>query len=207
MLWSKSMRSHDRSVASVALGLLLAWATVLGVACGGSDERSTGDLPAGGRQAEGVVAVAGIPEEQRAFFLDGKVDVDEYRQAFAQFKECAAERGISDQLQEVGVDPVTGVISYQTSIESPLEAPGVTSGSQLNDCYQLWFAQTEIAFQTSDPNVVAALPGEQMKFFDSNIRPCLEMIGITVPADLQYNDENWGPLTETATRAIADGQC
>jgi hypothetical protein len=146
-----------------------------------------------------------VPEAQQEYFSDGEVSLAEYQEAFATFVQCAADAGLGSDLREQGRDEVTGVISYST--QTLLLPPGQFDGTKLNDCYQDTFVYVEVAFQTSDPTVLAAQPQEQLAFFNENIRPCLAKIGIEVPDDLEFNDENWLQLNDEATRAFQDGRC
>ena len=192
-------------------------------ACSGTGRGSPGDASADAGPAptqapsvaENMVEIIAeqddLPEEQRAYFQDGKITLQEYQEAYGAFVQCAADGGIGDDLREQSRDEVTGLIvcSTRTLLVFPGQAPpgGQYDGSVLNDCYHRWFAHTEAAFQTSDPAVLAGEPAEQMKFFNENLRPCLEHIEVAVPDDLEYQDENWGPLMDEATRAINDGRC
>jgi len=161
-------------------------------------------------QAPAVVANQDVPEEQIAYFQDGKVTLREYQEAYGAFVQCAADAGVGDDLREQGRDEVTGIIEYttQTLLLPPGQTPpGQSDGSELNECYNRWFFHVEVAFHTSDPAVLAAEPQEQLDFFNENFRPCLEQIGVAVPDDLEFQDENWGPLNDEAARALQDGRC
>lgn len=187
-------------------------------ACSGTGSASPDDASADEGSAptqarsvvENVVENRDLPEEQRAYFQDGKVTLQEYQEAYGAFVQCAADAGVGDDLREQGRDEVTGLIAYSTrTLLSPpgQTPPGQSDGSELNDCYHRWFAHVEVAFQGSDPAVLAGQPAEQMRFFNENLRPCLEHIGVAVPDDLEFQDENWGPLNDEAVRAIQDGRC
>ncbi len=183
-------------------------------ACSGTGRGSPGDasadegpaptqaLPVVENMVEIIAEKDDLPDEQRAYFQDGKVTLQEYQEAYGLFLKCTEEAGVAASWNEVGRDEVTGVITYTiTDYEEGLP------GSRTSECYERWWRDTEAAFQTSDPAVLAGEPAEQMRFFDENLRPCLEHIGVAVPDDLEYQDENWGPLMDEAVRAINDGRC
>jgi hypothetical protein len=46
-----------------------------------------------------------------------------------------------------------------------------------------------------------------MKIFDETARVCLDHIGVPVPSDLEFMDENWNPLNDEAYEAMGDGRC
>lgn len=157
-----------------------------------------------------VLEKDGLPEEQRQYFEDDKVTFAEYQAAYGAFVQCAADAGVGDDLREQGRDEVTGLITYSTrTLLSPpgQTPPGQSDGSELNDCYHRWFFHVERAFQGTDPAVLAAIPQEQMDGFNELFRPCLERIGVEVPDDLEFNDENWAELNDEAVRAFQDGRC
>jgi hypothetical protein len=108
-------------------------------------------------------------------------------------------------VREVSRDQLTGVIVYMT--KSELLNPGITGGSATNVCYQRFFVQTEIAFQLTDTAVLNNETNEQMTFFNRSFRPCLDHLGIPVPADLTVNDENWVRLLDLAADGIKSGKC
>jgi len=146
-----------------------------------------------------------VPAKQAQYFEDNKVTLDEYQEAFGAFVQCAEDAGIGGDLREWSRDVATGLIEYTT--QTLLLPPGQSDDTPLNDCYQSWFAHTEVAFQISDPAVLAAEPQEQLDFFNQNYRPCLEQIDVEVPDDLEFNDENWSQLVEEAVAASQDGRC
>lgn len=193
-----------------SLGVLVVVAVA---ACSDADAKPQDEVPSGGRgstpAARGEIPeFDDLPEEQRAYFEDGKVTLQDYQEAWGAFVQCAQDAGVADVLHEHDRDPVTGMINYSVSSYSDeLLPPGRFNGSKLNDCYQRWFAHTEMAFQLSDPAVLAAEPAEQMKFFDDYLRPCLGQLGVDVPNDLEYNDENWQSLNDQAVEALQDGRC
>jgi hypothetical protein len=157
-----------------------------------------------------VLESEAVPEEQRQYLADDKVTLSEYQSAYSAFAQCAVDAGVGDDLREQGRDVVTGLITYSTrTLLSPpgQTPPGQSDGSQLNECFHRWFAHVERAFQATDAAVLAAEPQEQMEFFNENIRPCLEQLGVNVPEDLEFNDENWGQLNDEAVRAFQDGRC
>lgn len=173
-----------------------------------SDDRSPDDPSTEPTKLSDPLAISNsnnIPDEQRQYFEDGQVTLAEYQEAYGAFTQCAVDAGVGSDLREQGRDEATGVIMYSTQTE--LFPPGQFDGTMLNDCYQRQFVHVEIAFQTSDPAVLAALPQEQIDLFNQNIRPCLEQIGVEVPGDLEFNDENWAQLNEEAVRAFEDGRC
>lgn len=176
------------------------------VACSGVGTKSN-DRPLESSAPATLIAPANhdLPEEQRQYFEDGKVTLAEYQAAYYAFGQCAADAGVGADLREQSRDLATGVIWYST--QTLLMPPGQSDGSKLNECYIRWFAHTEAAFLTSDPAVLAAEPQEQMDFFNKNLRPCLERIGVEIPDDLEFNDENWAQLNGEAMRALQDGRC
>ena len=216
----RSRRYHEPMTAmgSWLMSRVPGWYALLCIAvsltaCSGTGSGSPGDTSADDGPAptqslpvvENFAENHDLPEEQLGYFQDGKVTLQEYQEAYGAFVQCAADAGIGDDLREQSRDEVTGLIWYSTGTE--LLPPGQSNGTELNDCYHRWFAHTEMAFQTSDPAVLAGEPAEQMKFFNENLRPCLEHIEVAVPDDLEYQDENWGPLNDEAVRAINDGRC
>lgn len=190
------MTSHARSF--VLLTLVLA-------ACSNAGATSDDRPPESLALALAVSDNNEVPDEQSQYFEDGKVTLDEYQEAFGVFVECATEAGVGGGLREQSRDVVTGLIEYTT--QTLLLPPGQSDGTKLNDCYQLRFAYVEIAFQISDPTVLAQEPREQMDFFNENYRPCLEELGVSVPDDLEFNDEHWAQLYEEAIAASQDGRC
>ena len=179
---------------------LVAVAVVVCGACGSSESGSV-------RPSDGysLPAAADVPAEQQEFFEDQVITLAEYQSGFAKFEGCV--RGAGGRLDETGRDEVTGVVSYQTSSDAPLLPPGQSGGSVENDCYQRFFVQTEIAFQLTDPVVLGGYPIAQMKIFDETARVCLDHIGVPVPSDLVFMDENWNPLNDEAYEAMGDGRC
>lgn len=197
------MASYPRSVC-----LLL---TFVMAACSNAGTEADDRTPISSGPLElAVLESEAVPEEQRQYFADDKVTLSEYQSAYSAFAQCAVDAGVGDDLREQGRDVVTGLITYSTrTLLSPpgQTPPGQSDGSQLNECYHRWFAHVERAFQATDAAVLAAEPQEQMEFFNENIRPCLEQIGVDVPEDLEFNDENWGQLNDEAVRAFQDGRC
>ncbi len=178
--------------------------TIVLAACSSAGTKSDGQqVP----EASAAVATGNgdLPDEQRQYFDDGKVTLSEYQEAFSAFIQCAVDAGIGADVKEQGRDPATGIISYST--KTLLLPPGQEGDTELNSCYQRRFAYVEIAFQTSDPGVLAAEPQEQLEFFNENYRPCLESIGVEVPTDLEFDDENWAQLSQEAAAAFQDGRC
>jgi hypothetical protein len=170
--------------------------SILGACSSGSESAPT--VPV---EEEFVVPEAdAVPAEQQAAFADSAISLQEYEAAFQQFVECA-----DGAVTEVARDEVTGSITYQSSGE--LLVPGEKGGSAANDCYQRYFVQTEVAFQLTDAAVQDAEPSEQMKIFNDGFRPCLDLIGVEVPADLEFGDENWIPLLDEVVIAKNDGRC
>jgi hypothetical protein len=55
--------------------------------------------------------------------------------------------------------------------------------------------------------VLGGYPIAQMKIFDETARVCLDHIGVPVPSDLEFMDENWNPLNDEAYEAMGDGRC
>lgn len=193
-----------------AFGGLLA---VVSVACSGAGQASLDHASAGGvgsppATLAPIPGFDNVPDEQRAYFEDGRVTLQEYQEAYGRFVECAQDAGVADVFHEVDRDPISGLISYSVSSYSDdLLAPGDYSASKLNDCYQRWFAHTEIAFQVSDPAALAAIAAQERRFFDAELRPCLERIGVVVPDDLEVDDDNWRSLDDQAMQAFQDGRC
>lgn len=146
-----------------------------------------------------------VPPEQREWFADGEIALTEYNSAFNRFFDCAKDGG--GGINEIGRDELTGVISYTSPASADLLGPGQENGSVENGCYQEFFVQTEIAFQQTDPIVLGGLPAQQMQLFNTGDRLCLDYLGIPVPADLEFLDENWMPLVERVMVAIKDGSC
>ncbi len=193
--------------------------TVVLAACSGAsteqDERSS-EQPDPSSGAEPGSALDGanesatpsgdeVPAEQRQYFEDGVITLAEYQQAFSEFANCASEAGVGADLREQGRDEVTGLIQYST--QTLLLPPGQSDGSALNECFHRTFAHTETAFQISDPTVLAADAQDQIAFFNENYRSCLQEIGVAIPDDLEFNDENWAQLLEEAVTAQQDGRC
>ena len=102
-------------------------------------------------------------------------------------------------------NPVTGEMTYQTG--GTLLTIGQTGGSVENECHQKYLAQTEVIFSTTDPGVLANLDVEQMHFFDLNIRPCLESIGVEIPDVLVVASDEWVRLLDENTKAHQAGNC
>lgn len=193
-------RGFTRAAGRFGVLGVVAGAVVVCGACG-SDEAGPDTSP----DAYSLPAAADVPAEQQEFFEDQVITLAEYQSGFARFEDCV--QGAGGRLDETGRDEVTGVISYQTSSAAPLLPPGQSGGSVENDCYQRFLVQAEIAFQLTDPVVLGGYPIAQMKIFDETARVCLDHIGVPVPSDLEFMDENWNPLNDEAYEAMSDGRC
>ncbi len=128
-------------------------------------------------------------------------------QALSEVENIVENKDVPEEQLVYFQDGKVTLQEYQEAYGAFVTSPDQSDGTELKDCYHRWFAHTEMAFQTSDPAVLAGEPAEQMKFFDENLRPCLEHIEVAVPDDLEYQDENWGPLMDEAVRALQNGRC
>ena len=173
---------------------------VLSACSSGAASAPTTTAPSGGFRVPGA---ADVPEEQRAAFADGKISLQEYQQAFEQFRSCAIAGG--GYVEETERDPTTGEIQYGS--RGMILPPGQANGTVENGCYQRFFAQTEITFSATNTGVLGSTDDDQMRVFDQNFRPCLDHLGVPVPADLKFNDKNWIPLLDQVTDAINSGKC
>ena len=104
-------------------------------------------------------------------------------------------------------DPLTGRILYATSDDTTATGLPSRPPRTLGDCYQIYFLATEITFQQTDETMLAQMPAEQLEIFDQTFRPCLEQLGVPIPDDLAFQDENWPVLFVEASQALADGRC
>lgn len=172
-------------------GLLVALC-VLVVGCGGTTGESSVSY---------VIPPPGdVVVEQRSAFEDGVVSKAEYVDAYGRFERCAGSA-----VKRVSVDPTTAVVVYETS--EPLASPGQDSGNAVNDCYQKFFADTEVAYQLTDPVVQAELARAQLAAFDALARPCLEALDVSVPDSIAYATDSWNELNQLADDAMAEGTC
>lgn len=144
-----------------------------------------------------------LPDDQRAAFSDYVITRAEYEAAFDRFALCAEGQGKS--VTRYSNNPFTDEIVYGASGE--LLPPGQTGGGAVNECYQKYFAQTEIIFSTASREVLSNLDEEQMHLFDQHIRPCLELIGAEVPDDLVVGSAEWVRLLDANTAAHDAGKC
>ena len=180
------------------------WTRLLGcvIALSACSSTTGSSVPAA-TTGQNPVAGAQVPEEQRAAFADGKISLQEYQQAFEQFRSCALAGG--GYVEETQRDPTTGEIQYGS--RGMILPPGESNGTVENGCYQMFFAQTEVAFSATDPGVARSTDADQMRNFNQNFRPCLDHLGVAVPPDLTFNDKNWIPLLNQVTDAINSGKC
>lgn len=184
--------------------ILLSFVVLAG--CSGADTTSP-DQPSSDvdRQVAAAPGSEEVPPQQRQYFADNNITLDEYQEAYSAFVQCANDAGVGDHIREHGRDAATGLINFST--QTMILPPGQSTGTPLNECFITYFAHTETAFQLSDPAVLEAGEQEQMSIFNTGYRPCLEHIGVEIPSDLEPSDENWAQLIEEATRAQADGRC
>lgn len=178
------------------LGLVI---LVAAAACGGDGDDDALATSVSAR----VTGLDGIPAEQRPAFEDGVVDVQEYTAAFARFEGCANRR--EPTLVDISTDPATGLIRYGTLGE--LTVSGPDNGTELDRCYRTHFMETEAAWQTTDPAVVAQGNDESLATFRRDLQPCLEQNGYEVPDDLESGTQIFGDLTAQAIQLINDGVC
>ncbi|MCE9622818.1 MAG: hypothetical protein K8R99_10770 [Actinomycetia bacterium] len=143
-----------------------------------------------------------VPEQQRDLLSDGVVTVDEYEAAFHNFEACAREHG---GYVKYSLSQFTGEFIYETS--GDLLPIGDTGGGDVNKCYQAYFAQTEVLFSSTNPQVLANLDAEQIAFFNETIRPCLESAGVEVPDNLFVGSNDWIRLLEANTAVHQAGLC
>lgn len=180
------------AVASVVVGLLLA-------GCTSGSPQSLSPF-----STEPVVDLQSLPPEQRDAFEDGKVLLPEYQSGFAAFRACA-EDSAKDSVAIESTDPETGLIIYGTM--GVLEPPGPIAGSAVNRCYQTYFSYIELAWQRTDPTLLAVSARRQRELFDTTFRPCLEANGYEVPDVVEPGTEVYGELTVAATKLFNDGTC
>lgn len=178
------------------------------VACGssGSSDGSTDPASAsslatipGGTTSSDAEVLSG----QAAALDDGVVTLEEYQSAFAAFKDCAVAKG--GRVADVDRNPNTGLILYESASE--LLPPGQWGGSVENECYQAEFAEVEIAFATTDDRVLADADAELQRVFYTEIRPCMESLGIDVPNDVVMKSAEEIAFYERFVEAVNAGQC
>lgn len=144
-----------------------------------------------------------VPDEQRAAFVDGNVDTNEYQEAFGRFRDCA---NTSESLVvDIQTDPVSGFIGY--GVKGELSAPGTSNGSHLDDCYQRYFSYIEATWQTTDPGALESVIQSNMDFYHEAVQPCLIANGLEAPDDVVPGTEEFSDLSNQFLELDAAGKC
>lgn len=153
------------------------------VACSGSESgRAGGDTnPVTLPGAPGLVlpGLDELPEAQRAAFEDGTVDTAEYTQAFERLQACANASGENVTLDRR--DPVSGYIEYGiNSVDGggDPEDPNTPNGRCVADEWY-WI---ELAWQLSDPTLLAQGRQADVDRYANELLPCLLANGVDAPA-------------------------
>lgn len=187
-------RRYHRGRGAALLGTVV---LVVGSACtqGDGDTSVSPDFPT---SEPIVVSTEGVAEAQHWALEDGEVTRVEYEQGFEDFAGCAEKEGVP--LNRMGTDPATGLIRYNYSAE-PVDA------AVAERCYREFWSEIDAVFQTTDPETVAAVLEDQLRFFETEIRPCLEANGYEGPEVVDPNSTETGAAVDQWAVLMGEGRC
>lgn len=158
------------------------------------------DSNAAASGGDGVPTTEDAAGPQDQALSDGHVTLQEYQNAFNEFEECANKS--TETVIHVETDPSSGLITY--GIRSDLGQ----ATTDANACLQKYFASVERVWQATDPGFLAASRQQAIDDYNQDLRPCLELNGITVPEqDPEPGTQEYGALVTAAAGLINAGKC